>query len=145
MFTALFNRYQPPSTSAQPPLQCAATPPDPRCDALVFSSVYRKLSALNLLPWNTIEDLDGFPITELVGWAFNKTPSSSVAGGGIEMLTLEKHGMECNPLQKLAEEVDLAIAGGWGSEEREVCDFRARMHDCSWEDIVKEVGITCHS
>jgi len=57
VFTALFNRYQPPSTSSQPLLQCAATPIDPRCDALVFFSMYRKLSELSLLPWNTIEDL----------------------------------------------------------------------------------------
>ena len=138
-FTALFNRYQPPSTSSQPPLQCAATPPDPRCDALVFFNVYRKLSELNLLPWNTIEDLDGFTVNELGGWILNTTPSSG-AWGGMKMLSLEKHGKECNPLKKFAKEVKATIAAGVAGKEREVWEFRAREVDCSWEDIVKEVG-----
>ncbi|PUU77485.1 hypothetical protein B9Z19DRAFT_1086206 [Tuber borchii] len=145
VFTALFNRYQPSSTSSQSPLQCAATPPDARCDAITFFSVYRKLSELNLLPWNTIEDLDGFTVNELVGWVLNATPASNVWGGGTKMLSLEKHGKECNPLEKLAAQVKTAIVAGGGSKEREVWEFRVREDDCSWEDIVKEFGIMWQS
>ena len=107
--------------------------------------MYRKLSELNLLPWNTLEDLDGFTVNELVGWVLNATPSSNAWGGGMKILSLEKHGKECNPLEKLATQVKTAIVAGGGSKEREVWEFRVREDDCSWEDIIKEVGITWHS
>jgi len=56
------------------------------------------------------------------------------------MLSLEKHGKECNPLERFAKEVKATIAAGVAGKEREVWEFRAREDDCSWEDIVKEVG-----
>jgi len=97
------------------------------------------------LPWNTIEDLDGFTVNELVDWVLNTAPSSNAWGGGTKMLSLEKHGKECNPLEQLAAQVKTAIDAGGGSKEREVWEFRIREDDYSWEDIVKEVGVTCHS
>ncbi|KAG0130330.1 hypothetical protein HOY82DRAFT_486844, partial [Tuber indicum] len=143
VFASLFERYRPSPSLSQLSPQCAATPPDPRCDALVFFSVYRKLSELNLLPWNTIDDLDGFTIDELVGWVLHTTPSSSIsgAGGGMKLLSLEKHGKACNPLERLAAQVKLAMAASGGNGERDVWEFRAREEESSWEEIGKEVGI----
>jgi len=61
------------------------------------------------------------------------------------MLTFEKHGKGCYPLEKLAAEVRLAIGTGGFSKETEVWGFRAREDDCSSGDIVKEVRIKRHS
>ncbi|RPA90233.1 hypothetical protein L873DRAFT_1718708 [Choiromyces venosus 120613-1] len=152
-FTSFFQRYQPAlSSSAQLPLQCTATPPDPRCDALMFFSIYRKLTDLKLLPWNTLEDLDEFTVNELVDWVLTPTSSSSASGttgggsssssgGGMKLLSLEKHSKTCNPLEQLAAQVKLVMKITGANGEREVWDFRAREEECSWEEVGKEVGI----
>jgi len=54
-----------------------------------------------------------------LGWVPNRAASPSPRRGGIKIQSFEKHGNECNPLEKLAAQVKTAIATGGGSKERE--------------------------